>query len=205
MKNLLTLITILLLATSNLNAQKEATTNEGEKVLLYEDGTWDYVDTKSESELSESTNSDDCSQYVSVEVDKMTGDKSYAGKELLIVSKDGGKNGFGFYLLKSDRGSIIISAQVVGASSCIDDDDKMNVLFRDGTRLELVNDAKFNCKGNYTQYFLGVFGKKKQLEMFINKPIETMRIWTNDGYVEEDFTPEQSNTLMNTISCLVNS
>lgn len=203
MKKIISTITILTLTVLSTFAQTEATTNDGRKVILNDDGTWKYVETKTEN--TESTDNSDCSNYISTETDKVTGKASVAAKEMLVVSKDGGKNGFGFYILKSDKGSIIFSIQAVGAGNCIDDDDKMNVLFRDGTRIELVNDADFNCDAKYTQYFGGVFGRKKELEMFRTKEVETIRIWTSDGYVEEDFNSEQSNQLLHTVDCLLNN
>jgi len=68
----------------------------------------------------------------------------------------------------------------------------------------LTNDSDFNCDAKYKQYFGSAFGKKKELEMFKSKEVETVRIWTSDGYVEEDFSPEQSKQLMRTVSCLTN-
>lgn len=81
----------------------------------------------------------------------------------------------------------------------------MNILFRDGTRLELINDGKFNCEAKFTQYFGGSFGKKKQLDMLRAKEIETMRIWTSKSYVENDFSTDQSKQLIKTIECLYNN
>jgi hypothetical protein len=98
-----------------------------------------------------------------------------------------------------------MSIQAAGAGSCINDDNKMNVLFRDGTRIEVLNSGKFNCEGKFTLYLGGVFGKKKELDLFKSKEVETMRVWTSNGYVEKDFTPEQSKKLMNTMSCLWNN
>lgn len=203
MKKLIFTISILTFSVLSTFAQTEATTNDGKKVILNSDGTWKYAETKTDN--AEPKDNSDCSQYISTEVDKVTGKSSVAAKEMLIVSKDGGKNGFGFYILKSDKGSIIFSIQAVGAGSCIDDDNKMNVLFRDGSRIELINDGKFNCDAKFTQYFGGVFGKKKELEMFRTKEVETIRIWTSKSYVEEDFTSEQSKQLLHTVDCLLNN
>jgi len=91
---------------------------------------------------------------------------------------------------------------VVGAGSCIDDTDKMNILFRDRSRFELVNNGKFNCESAFTLYFGGVFGKKKELEQLRTKEIEKMRIWTSKSYVEEEFTPENSKAFMKSLDCL---
>lgn len=183
--------------------QTTATTENGKKVILNEDGTWHFEKSIEKETIDGSLVKTDCDKYISTEVDKMTGESSVASNEILIISKDGGKKGFGIYLMKSKRGSIILSIQAVGAGNCIDDDNKMNILFRDGTRLELTNDSKFNCDAKYTQYFGGSFGKKDQLEMLRSKEVETIRVWTSNSYVEEDFTSEQSKTLLKTFDCLV--
>lgn len=200
MKKTFLTLTLLLISTLSLTAQTEATTKDGKKVILNDNGTWEFV----KNTTLESNISFECSDLISTETDKMTG-KSFTGaKKTLIVSDDGGKNGFGIYLMNSSN-SMIFSIKAVGAGSCIDDDNKMNVLFRDGTRLELQNDGKFNCDAKFTLYFNGAFGKKKQLEMFKTKEIETMRIWTSKSYVEKDFTKEQSTLLMKTVECLSNN
>ena len=200
MKNTFLTIAMFFLMFSSL-AQIEATTTDGKKVVLNGDGTWKYSETKLES--NESNSKSDCSNFISTEVDKVTGNSTVAAKNVLIVSRDGGKYGFGIFVLKSNSGSIIFSIQAVGAGSCIDDNNKMNILFRDGARLELTNEGKFNCEAKYTQYFGGIFGKKKELEMLKTKEIETMRIWTSKSYVEENFNADQSKELMNVVRCLL--
>jgi len=133
----------------------------------------------------------------------MTGQTITSSKEYLVISDDGGKTGFRIDCLKgSDLNIIIMSIKAVGAGSCIDDNDKVNILFRDGSKLELSNDNKFNCDAEFTLYFGGVFGKKKQLNELITKEIETMRVWTSRGHVQGDFSSKKSKILMNTLRCL---
>lgn len=177
--------------------QTEATTKDGRKVILNDNGTWKYAETTTTEIIVKL----DCVNLTSTETDKMTGKSTTASKETLIVSEDGGKTGFGIFLINIS-GSLVFSIQAVGAGSCIDDDDKMNVLFRDGTRLELGNSGKFNCDGKFTLYMGGSFGKRKELEIFRTKEVETMRIWTSKSYVEKDFSTEQSKQLMKTVDCL---
>lgn len=197
MKKLILTVVVLSISTFSMLAQTTATTKDGKKVILNDDGTWKYDTTV----VAEKKVDLECSELISTETDKMTGKSSTASKKTLIISDDGGKNGFGIFLMKSSN-SIIFSIQAVGAGSCIDDDSKMNILFRDGTRLELVNNGKFNCKAKFTLYFGGAFGKKKELEMLRTKEIETMRVWTSKSYVEKDFSSEQSKQLMKTVDCL---
>ena len=194
----LTLLTLIATISVSFGQSEEATTKSGKKVILNSDGTWKYAEEKKAA----TSNSSDCSNFIETTEDKMTGKKSTAAKSTIVVSTDGGKKGFGILLLQSSTGGLILSIQAVGAGSCVDEGNKINILFTDGSKLELASDGKFNCKGNATVYFGGIFGKKKQLEELRTKKIQTMRVWTSDGYVEKDFTEDNSNEFMQTTNCL---
>ncbi|PVW14228.1 hypothetical protein [Marixanthomonas spongiae] len=197
-KSLLLTIMLSILFGQFLSAQINATTKEGKEVLLNEDGTWKYIEKR---EVSSDELNLECSELISTETDKMTGRSTTAAKETLIISEDGGKTGFGIYALNGSRYTIL-SIQAAGAGSCIDDDDTINILFRDGSRLELTNNGKFNCDAKMTLFFGGTFGNKKDLKELSTKEIETMRVWTSKSYVEKDFSSDQSNKLMQTLKCL---
>ncbi|TVZ14012.1 hypothetical protein [Maribacter sp. MAR_2009_72] len=179
-------------------SQINATTEKGEVVVLNDDGTWQY---KIIENVDTTKFSLECADLIETSEDKMTGKSSTTSKETLIISDDGGKNGFGIFALNGASSTILV-LQEVGAGSCIDDDNKVNILFRDGSRLEIYNDGKFNCDAKMTLYFGGIFGKKKQLKELASKEIETMRVWTSKSYVEKDFSSNQSKQLMNTLKCL---
>ncbi|RXM42585.1 hypothetical protein [Flavobacterium sp. YO12] len=204
MKNIKTVLLLLLIIFNcQLFAQVSAKTSDGKEVVLLNDGTWKYKEVLTKGKVESTVSAGSCEQLIITKVDKMTGKSSTSSKDVLIVSKDGGKNGFGIFFLKSDK-SIIMSIKAVGAGSCIDDNANMNVLFRDGTRLELKNDGKFNCDGKYTQYFGDLFGHKEEQLLFQTKEIETIRIWTSKSYVEENFTKKQSKEFMQSMECLSN-
>lgn len=197
MKN--SILTLALILTSLISfSQTIATTSDGKKVELNDDGTWKYQETKTDN----TSVSLECSDLIETETDKMTGKTTTGLKKAIIISSDGGKNGFGLYIMKSSINSIILNITVVGAGSCIDDDNKVIILFRDGTRLNLLNEAGFNCKKKANIYFSGSWGKRKELNMLMTKEIETMRVWTTNSYVEEDFTKEQSQKVMKVFNCL---
>lgn len=185
--------------------QINAVTSEGRNVTLNNDGIWKYAKSNVQTETT-TVDASYCSEFLVSEEDKMTGKSTVTSKEMLVISKDGGNYGFGLYVLKTDSGLIRFSIQVVGAGNCIDKDSKMNVLFRDGTRLEMRNEGKFNCDSKYTQYFGEIFSKKnntEELKQFAEKEVETIRIWTTKGYVEEDLTPNQSSELMHVVKCII--
>lgn len=187
-------IMFLLFFPAVLSAQIEATTADGKKVILRDDFTWQYAPVEKADPASL-----DCSDLIKVESDKVTGKETEYFQ--LIVSQDD-KKGFGIHIFKVDNGAAI-AITATGAGSCIDDDDKANILFRDGTRLETTNMAKFNCKGNFTLFVGPGWRTKKEAEALTTKEIQTLRVWTSDGYVEEDFTPEQSASFRTALACML--
>ncbi|WP_460545889.1 hypothetical protein [Echinicola sediminis] len=181
-------------------AQIEATTVNGEKVILNDDKTWAYAEKEENNQLS--TEMDlSCSSLILIEEDKMTGDKTPMLKDAIVLSKDGGTNGIAIYLMKA-KNSIIFSLTAIGAGNCIDKGDKINFLFRDGTRMESGNMSNFNCDNKSTMYLGGIFGGKKNLIMLSEKEIATLRVWTSDGYVEEDLSNDDSMVLKAAFKCL---
>ncbi len=193
------LLSIIFLGLTTVQAYSQivATTEEGEKVILNEDGTWMYADEQQQAQ------SLTCEDLISIETDKMTGESVIGAKNLLKVFKDeNNQHGFAIFVHKGKR-SIIFSIKVLGASNCIQDDSKILILFRDGERMELNNEGGENCDANFTLMFEGPAGKKKELRKFGSKEVESFRIWTAKGFVENDFSPMESIKFMKTVSCLV--
>ena len=201
MKNLMTtLLMVIITITFTFGQSQKATTENGKKVILNTDGTWKYDENVKISQPN--LDSNDCSNWIKTEEDKVSGKSFTSIKEYLIISKDGGKNGFGITVMLSSSNTIILSVKVVGAGSCIDKGSKINILFTDGTRLEFATDGDFNCKGKATVYFGDIFGKKKVLEELKTKKIDIMRVWTSNSYVEEKFDNEQAEQFKNALNCL---
>lgn len=200
MKKLLSIIALICLVQPFIFSQaQEGVAANGKKVLLNVDGTWKYMEVKKDSMP---VNLSDCSNWISTNVDKITGVSSTSVKSTLVVSTDGGIKGFGIFMMLSGKGDIILSIQAVGASQCVAERSIINILFTDGSRLELFNDGKFNCKGKATVYFGGSFGKKKELNELKSKSIQSMRVWTSDSYVEKDFTVDNQTEFKSVINCL---
>lgn len=187
MKRIVLIISILTLFTISLFSQTAANT----------------IDNKNQQSI-ESRDSLNCSGLLVTETDEKTGESTTVSRNMLIISDDGGMTGFGIFLAKRDN-TIILSIQTAGADECIDVDDKMNVLFRNGTRIELKNEGAYNCSGIFTLYFGDMYGKGKKLKMLTTKEIKTMRIGISGNYVEKDLTSEQSKKFMKTFNCLLNN
>jgi hypothetical protein len=141
-----------------------------------------------------------CDELIKQVEDKVTGAKYITNGTDLMISKDG-KNGFSILAMITKNPKLLIIT-AVGAGSCIDDDEKANILFRDGSRLELENDGKFNCENHFTLYFGGRFGKLEQFNELSKKEIEILRVSTRNGFVEETLTPMQSKKFEKTCDCM---
>ncbi len=146
--------------------------------------------------------SQDCPSIISNNVDKVTGKQSKSLTDPLLISQDEIK-GIIINLYKSKKGEITFSITPVGASNCIEEGAKINILFRDQTRMELLSQNSFNCDGNVFVFMGGIFGRKKQWAELASKEIEIMRVWTSNGYVEESFESEESKLLAQAFTCLL--
>ena len=105
MKRIIITVLLGLFAISLLQAQTEATTKHGKKVILYDDGTWKYSET---TKAKTSQISFECSDLIETKTDKMTGDTSIYSREPLVISDDGGKKGFLILFIKSSYNTIIM-------------------------------------------------------------------------------------------------
>jgi hypothetical protein len=195
----LTLLVIIATISSSFGQTQEAKTNSGKKVILNSDGTWKYIE---ENKITtDSSKKSDCSNFIQTIEDKMDGEKTTYSKNLISVPNFNENKKFVLSLSLGPNNEIIFLIIAVGAG-CIEEKNKINILFTDGSRLQLFSNDEFNCKGETTLYFGGIFGRTKELQELKTKKIQTMRIATTDTYFEKDFTDENSNEFFQTINCL---
>jgi len=184
-------------------AQQTATLSNGDKIQVFNDGTWKPFSDSSIVNVAQPFDSS-CEALILHEEDKMTGKKFAIAKEPIIVSKNDDKAlviSLQTPYLKSDN-NIIMAIKVFGGGGCIDENEKIQILFHDGSRMELRTDNKFNCDAKATVYFGGVFGKKAELRELLQKKISAMRVWTRNSYVEENFSDDNSKIFLYTLRCL---
>lgn len=138
-----------------------------------------------------------CDSIVQVHSDKMTGKQTNV-TDYIIVSKDG-IDGIGLMFMSSDR-SVTMSAQVFGASPCVDEKARMLILFTDGSRMTITNQGKFNCERRFSKFWFS--RTDQQLQELKVKRIEAIRVETYKGSVTEDVPPAQAELIANTVKCI---
>lgn len=195
----MTLLATLITTIATYSQTYQTTIIDGEKVIINSDGQGEYVKVNNDTAKH---NYLDCNKWITTQIDTVIGSTNVYAKNTLIVSNGDVSKRFSIFMMQSPKGGLILSIFVVGASSCIDERAKINILFTDGSRLELAHDGDFNCKSKVVVYFGDIFGKKNELQKLKSKNIQTMRIWTSDGYVQKNFTQENQINFFNVINCL---
>lgn len=189
---------IVVLCSIAVSGQESATTASGRKVILSPDGTWRNAELPKPASPSSSGN---CDQWLLTTTDKVTGNRAISGKAGFLLSDDG-KSGMRIITMKLKESVILALRVAESGTGCIDEASRVYFLFRDGSRLILNHRSKFNCDGDATLYFGGVFGGADNLAQLKTKEVETIRVETRKSSVTRDLTPEQSRRLIGELSCL---
>ena len=145
----------------------------------------------------------DCYQWIMTKLDSASGKNVVTARDVIMISDDHEKTGLSIYSFLNSSGKVlVIYIQAVGAGTCVDKGDKINILFNDGEEIELSNTNDFNCDGAATMYFGGALGKEDALQMLTSRDIKTMRVWTRDDYMQRTFSEQDALNFKNTIHCL---
>lgn len=171
-----------------------------EKILLYDNGTWEYLEKK--EIISDSCFSRD--DLIVKTVDKMTNEVSVHLKELIQIFNKNNEERISFYAgsaLNADY--LFLNIYAYGAGNCINEDNEIIILFRDGSKFTLAQTGDFNCDNSFT-LFLTKDQYKREINLLSSFEIETIRVYTTDSYVEQDLTSEQSKKIQKSIQYIMN-
>lgn len=144
-----------------------------------------------------------CQRCLKAHYDEVTGKTSVYTSDL-VLSSDGGKTGMAIVMMKGEGRAIIISIRAANPGlGCIDDKNIIYFLFTDSTRLEMISNSQYNCKGESVIYFGEYFNENDEaLEALKTKTIKIIRITGTGSYVQRSLTIEQANTFRMQIQCL---
>lgn len=87
----------------------------------------------------------DCDQILMTELDSLSQELTLHAKKNIIVSEDTRKIGFAVYGAYMHE-TVTLTIHSVGAGACVNEGDKVRLVFTDSTTLELANMGKFNCQ-----------------------------------------------------------
>jgi len=176
-------------------AQTEATTTDGKKVILNDDGTWSYAE---------------CGALVKSEISN--GKMYTSAKDKITINEIGKSTGIDVTLLKGST-SVIVNFVYNGSDiKCIDKDAPMIIEFTDDTKVNMKSMNDLNCKGSAALFLGKQMGNEANLKLLATKKIKKISIEYSVKQNNEivkivgDFntTPEQGDKIMKTIKCLGN-
>lgn len=145
--------------------------------------------------LSSIAYSQNCNAIITVDDDKMTDYTTYFSKDVNLVS---GGEAMSVYLSKTG----ILKTLNFHTDGCVDGNNSVIILLRDGSKHTFKGENSFNCDG-YTYFFYGEgwdgeeFSKK-----LLTTEIEAIRIYTYKGIVHHDLTKNQSLKLLHRFQCI---
>lgn len=143
------------------------------------------------------TNSIDnpCAEIITTQVDKFT-EKTSKYLTNPIVTPNGN-----IIVLVGDKNTFVFSVYGI-ETGCIDEGAECIFLFEDGSKMTVYANSVFNCAGRCPIYSGGLFKNKSFYNSVSTKKISGIRIRTRSLPVEIELTPEQSDDLLQGITCL---
>lgn len=153
--------------------------------------------------ISSFAQSVNCSLYTKANYDAMEDYYYITGLKNIIASDDYGETGLLISMMKWQK-TIILNVYAVGASSCIDRDSKIIFLLEDNSIITFYNKEDFNCKKKTTIYIGEDWNNINSQNKLCNSYVKTIRVWTEEGYVERNIDKENQILFMNTMKCLSN-
>lgn len=162
-----------------------------------------------QSVFSQSDTISVCEKLIRIDADSSRGTYNLSSREDIVVSKEG-KDAVKFVFLEIDK-VIIIHIDAMGGGDCVDEMNKIWITFRDGTKLEMPNNGRFNCDGEFSLFFNGGYGNRKELNIFRTKEIAHVKVETRKSlidktrknFVEVNVPTEKSKTIMEIMDCMV--
>ncbi len=150
-----------------------------------------------------------CENLIRVDADSSRMTYNLSSREDIVIAQHG-KDAIKFVFLEIDK-IIIIHIDAVGGGDCIDDTNKITITFRDGSVLEMPNNGKFNCDGEFSLFFNGGYGNKKELNMLRTMEIKHVKVETRKSLIDKNrknfaeahIPTEKSKKIMQTLDCLV--
>ncbi len=174
--------------------QLKATAENGKKVVLFDDGTWRY-------EKTDIINLGSCNELIEENYDRVSGETTISAATPFSFKSDG-QGGRNITILLYRQKKSVQMILFLGDNTCIYPEDKVNILFRDGTRIKIRNEYRFNCDGSWGSYFGRDNLGKLLLKYLSTKEVDVLRAHIKGYPVECTFTQEQSEKFKKTIKCL---
>ena len=145
-----------------------------------------------------------CSDWILTEYDEVTDITIISMKDRMYIDKDGQRKVSIHVAQKLENGEkeTVLTIDIKDGG-CINNQNGIIFLFTDGTRLKELNHGADNCVG-FAMLNIGVPDyEENTIKSYLEqKKIKTLRVYTNDAFVQVDFTESNQAKLINTLKCI---
>lgn len=220
----ITLSLFLLCFSLNLSAQVIATTEDGKKVVLKKDGTWQYLEDYMKAQSSQNTEPtstaeasqkptpstpkavtmDDfkCEQIIGTKLNKMTQKDYQALADAMVISEVGDEHKFSMVLGVNDNKTYTWDLTISGTSGCATQTPSVTLTLVNGKQIKLGVENDFVCDKQVSLFLSRGLGNKGDLKALRATPIQSIQVETRSGTIEEDLSLEQGVMLQKAFNCL---
>jgi hypothetical protein len=148
-----------------------------------------------------------CDSIIRVNVDSVRGLYSVSAKETIVVTN--GKQVVEFVFLLVDK-TVVMNITLKGNVYCLDESCKVNVKLKDGSDFDMPNLGKFNCDGEFSLFFGGGSGRKRELGLMQTNPMQYIKVGTRksvieknrQNFVEVNIPPDKAIKIMQILDCI---
>jgi len=129
------------------------------------------------------------SLWVARKIDDMEGDTTYYSTRYVVVSNESKKKGLRISIQRVMSMDLYwVSIYAIGAGSCVDEHSRIIILFEDQTKRDFEGEHDFNCDGR-ASFSLS----QEDIDLYLSKAVSKIRVYTRNGYIEEQLTASQAN------------
>jgi hypothetical protein len=212
MKKLLFIVLVILLGSTAGSTQIEATTTEGKKVYLYDDGSWEYAG--KEEPTTEEVVKSGCAYTVN-EVDEFTGKRKISLEPTVIGTTSTGTNLWLSLRRAGHLYAMFLEAKDVDLGCIRQNKSKVVIKFQDGQVYEFCHIDEDVCDGNLRFFSMVVPGDVSQMKnsdikglqdemvkRFKETPIEALRVRGEAFYTDVELTKVGKTFFVTHMGCL---
>ena len=182
-------------------AQVPATTDDGRKVILNEDGTWEYIDNAEDEEITEEAEKECVCKYQFFinKKDEFSGTANRRLKPVKIATSDRGKrlDAYVGHQQTPESNVYTLYLSFYENLGCMNNSSFAAIKFEDGSMLKLQHEGALDCASP----MLFKADVSSHIDTFRRKKITTIRMQGTEYY--SDIPLEKSDYFMDAFNCCI--
>ena len=193
-----------------------ATTEDGRKVILNKDGTWQYVVVPDSTQNKTNKNPNisntpqgvavlndfRCEDIIRTRMNVQTQQDNLALSEPLIISEEGDEKEFSMLLGVNSSRTYTWDLTISRTKGCATETPMVVLTFVDNSSIRLPVKNDFVCDKKISMFLSKGLGNKGDLKALRTKPIRSIDVETRSGHIVEDLSLEQGVMLQKAFICL---